>query len=625
MLYLAILQGPDKGRTFELPDTEPQMLGRSSESLPLTDNTVSRRHAELTPDGGVWYIRDLSSQNGSYVNGVRVPSGQRQLLKAGDQVRVGMTLFSFGRSEPKHLERVRVLRPDQVETNIERSLASNEDSVILALDADHRGATGSGPGGTAAGLTSGLTALGSSSPQQGVSASALSSLRAMYRLTTVLSAVGDREALLTAVMDLLFAELRPERGCILLSEEAIAAERSGEAIKLGDLETAAVRVVKAGRMFVPGPKDEPISVSRTILQHTLSRSEGVLASNAMSDERFRKGDSVQRLSIRSALCAPVRAGDRTIGAIYVDSSVSANTFNPDQLSFISAIGLQTGLALSHLSLLSQRLQTERLATMGQTVASLSHSIKNILQGLRGGADVVEMGLKKDDLKVARGGWPILKRNLDRIIGLTMNMLAYSRPRPPEMELAKMGSLLEDCAGLLAEQCRLRGVALIVDADPDMPPVAIDAGQIHQALMNLMANAVEAVEPRTGVVTVRASFVPDAPPAGREVAGESSVSKPSHRGTAVIEVIDNGPGVPAEIERRIFEPFFTTKGARGTGLGLAVTRRIVQQHGGTIELKTSASRGTTFIVRIPFDPEAQIDPSATAAGRSIGSSYRIEEM
>jgi two-component system, NtrC family, sensor kinase len=622
MLYLAILQGPDKGRTFELPDTEPQMLGRSSESLPLTDNTVSRRHAELTPDNGVWYLRDLSSQNGSYVNGVRVPSGQRQELKAGDQVRVGMTLFSFGRIEPRQLERVRVLRPDQVETNIERSLASNEDSVILALDADHRG--GGGPGGTAAGLTTGLAAMGANSSQQGVSASALSSLRAMYRLTTVLSAVGDREALLTAVMDLLFAELRPERGCILLSEPAISAERGGEPVKLGDLETAAVRVVKAGRMFVPGPHDEPISVSRTILQHTLSRSEGVLASNAMSDERFRKGDSVQRLSIRSALCAPVRAGDRTIGAIYVDSSVSANTFNPDQLSFISAIGLQTGLALSHLSLLSQRLQTERLATMGQTVASLSHSIKNILQGLRGGADVVEMGLKKDDLKVARGGWPILKRNLDRIIGLTMNMLAYSRPRPPEMELAKMGALLEDCAGLLAEQCRLRGVALIVDADADMPPVAIDAGQIHQALMNLMANAVEAVEPRTGVVTVRASFAPETPASTSRVATEPAINKVTNRGTVIIEVIDNGPGVPAEIERRIFEPFFTTKGARGTGLGLAVTRRIVQQHGGTIDLRTSAGKGTTFIVRIPFDPEAQIDPSATAAGRSIGAHYRVDE-
>src|SRR5688500_14035383 len=68
MLIRTVLQGPDKGRKFELPDHEPQLIGRSSEALPLTDNTVSRRHAELTPDDGVWWIRDLHSQNGTYVN-----------------------------------------------------------------------------------------------------------------------------------------------------------------------------------------------------------------------------------------------------------------------------------------------------------------------------------------------------------------------------------------------------------------------------------------------------------------------------------------------------------------------------------------------------------------------------
>src|SRR5690606_24642242 len=72
VLILTIIQGPDKGKTFELPDTEPQLLGRSSEALPITDSTVSRRHAELTPDDGRWWLRDLGSQNGTYLNGVRI-------------------------------------------------------------------------------------------------------------------------------------------------------------------------------------------------------------------------------------------------------------------------------------------------------------------------------------------------------------------------------------------------------------------------------------------------------------------------------------------------------------------------------------------------------------------------
>ena len=95
MLILTVIQGPDKGRRFELPDNEPQMIGRSSESLPLTDRSISRRHAELTPDDGSWFINDLHSANGSFVNGVRVNG--RRLLQQGDQIRIGTTLFLYGR------------------------------------------------------------------------------------------------------------------------------------------------------------------------------------------------------------------------------------------------------------------------------------------------------------------------------------------------------------------------------------------------------------------------------------------------------------------------------------------------------------------------------------------------
>lgn len=563
MLVLTVIQGPDKGRTFELPDNEPQMIGRSSESLPLSDGTVSRRHAELTPDNGDWYLRDLGSQNATLVNGLRIEPNARVKLKPGDQIRVGMTLFSFGRTVKRIDPQVRMLRDDQVETSIEQALSS-EDSVILALEGDTR--AGTALGGTIAG-------------------GANSHLRVLYRLTTLVSTLPERERLFEGVFDLIFSELKPERAVFLIDE--------------GDGPAPAV--VRFAAKSPPG-KQQPIDVSRTILQHVLDRGEGILASNAMSDERFRKGDSIQRLAIRSAMCVPVRSAGRTFGAIYADSSIGAGAFSADQLALMTAIGQQTGLALSHLELLSQKLQTERLAAIGQTVASLSHSIKNILQGLRGGADVVEMGLRKDDLKVSRGGWPILKRNLDRIIALTLNMLAFSRPRTLEIELTKVQPLLEDCASLLTDQCKLRGVALIVDVDPDTPPVPIDASQVHQALMNLVSNAVEAVEAKTGVVTVRAKFIPEVP------------GRPSGKGQFRVDIIDNGPGVPPELQRRIFEPFFTTKGLRGTGLGLAVTRRIIESHDGKVLLSSTPGKGATFSVVLPVDPAAAIDPSATADTR-----------
>ncbi|MFO0492487.1 MAG: ATP-binding protein [bacterium] len=579
VLVLNIIQGPDKGRVFELPDNEPQLLGRSSEALPITDNTVSRRHAELTPDAGEWYIRDLGSQNGTQVNGVRIE--ERVRLKAGDQVRVGVTLLTFGRTERKPASPVRLLAGDKMDTSIERSILSNEDSVILVLDKALEGSS-------AGGLSSGGGAAGGS---------AATSLRALYRLSALVSTLPEKEQLLDGVLELVFAELAPERGCIVLVEDGVPVPA---VVRFASPRGVGKRIGKGDGKRTP----ETIDISTTILQHALGRGEGVLSTNAMSDPRFRKGDSVQRLSIRSAMCVPVRSGQRTFGAIYIDSSVGSANFTAERLALMNAIGQQTALALVIGELMAQKLQTERLATMGETVAMLSHSIKNILQGLRGGADVVEMGLRKDDLKVSRGGWPILKRNLDRIIGLTMNMLAYSRPRTLELELVKLAPMLDDCASLLAEQCRVRGVVLLIDADPEMPPVPLDAGQMHQAMMNLLSNAVEAVDARVGVVTVRAGFVPQR---GQE-------GKVQARGEARVDVYDNGPGIPAEIQRRIFEPFFTTKGIRGTGLGLVVTKRIVEQHGGRVVLKSELGKGTTFSVILPVDPGSGIDPGATTDTR-----------
>ncbi len=546
------MQGPDKGKTFELPDHEPQLVGRSSEALPLTDNTVSRRHAELTPDDGRWFIRDLGSQNGTWVNGVRI--AERTQLKLGDQIRVGATLFGFGRGDSDAAaSRIRILRGREAGAAVERTLPSNEDSMILSEP----------------------------EPRQ----SAIEHLRLIYRVTTLTSRPASRQELIERVLDLVFSEFQPERGFILL----------------GGAEDGEHAAPAAVRFAVP-PKskdDEQIAVSRTILSHALRKGEGVLASNARTDPRFKAGDSVQQLNIRSAICSPIRFRDRTFGAVYIDSSIANYTFTEQQLALMNAIGQHTGLAMANAELLAQKMHAERLAAMGETVASLSHSIKNILQGLRGGADVVEMGIKRGDLKVASGGWGILKRNLDRIISLTMNMLAYSRPRTVDLELTSLPRLIDDCVSLLKDQATAKDVALIVDAEPDMPPVPIDPSQIHQALLNLLTNAVEAVEPAHGVVTVRAHY------------HASAGDKPPE---ATIVVIDNGPGIPPEKAARIFEPFFTTKGLRGTGLGLAVTKRIAEQHGGTVTLRPAnagqSGRGAAFTIHLPTTVEVVIDPSQT---------------
>lgn len=599
VLVLSVIQGPDKGKRFELPADEPQLIGRSSEALPMSDTTVSRRHAELTPADGLWYIRDLGSQNGTWVNGVRL--SERTRLRPGDQIRCGSTLFVFGATETRDQESVRLVGEKAIDATVERALRSPEmavidssDSVVLAEPAEPR-------------------------------AAAIDHLRVIYRLTTLLTrGVTDRDELLAGVLDVVFEEFRPERGFIV-TMDSVTSTGSASKPSLGNYHVAAVKYAVPPK----DPSDARIAVSRTIVQHVVNTSEGILSTNAMHDPRFAAGDSVQQMRIRSAICAPVRYRDRMFGAVYIDTTLANYAFTPGQLALLNAIGQHAGLALANQELGMQQLQAQRLAAIGETIAGLSHSIKNILQGLHGGADVVEMGLKRDDLKIAKGGWEILKRNLDRIMSLSLNMLAFSSQRQIEVELVKVGTLIDETIELVQGACNQRRIVVLVDIDKDMPPVPLDAGLMHQALLNLVTNAVEAVEATKGVINIRASYLMGAK-AGAAIPGCTAVAE--------LLISDNGQGIAPDKQAWIFEPFNSTKGLKGTGLGLAVTRRVVEDHGGRIEVwsqghwwtpglgpaaqkrEREQGGGTTFRLLLPAD--GAIDPSATAASRERSAAERF---
>lgn len=559
MLVLTVIEGPDKGKRFELPANEPQLLGRSSEALPLGDPSVSRRHAELTPDEGEWWVRDLDSQNGTMVNG-RTISG-RVRLRTGDTISIGQTTMAFGRSSiVDELDVIELLRPGEVATSVD---------AVVGRSAEPS-----------------PTAPGENGRDAGEEHWAEEHLRVVYQITALAAKSSTRGALLHGLLELVFEEFQPERGVVMLMDEA------------GRLTPAAVK----NRALVKGREDDRIQVSRTILQHAVRKGEAVLSTNAMADPRFASGDSVQSMRIRSAICVPVEHRGRVFGAIYIDTSAGDQTFRNEDLRLMHAVGQQAGIALSNLHLHQERLQTERLAAMGQTVASLSHSIKNILQGLSGGADLVEMGLKREDLAISRQGWGILRRNLDRIAGLTTNMLAFSRQRQVEVEFTPLRPLVEECAQLLEGVCEQRGVVLMVDAEDEMPPVPVDPSLVHQALMNLLTNALEAVPDGGGRITVRLHY------------DEPDSRGPGTPGEAQVMVIDNGPGIPKDRQASIFEPFQTSKGVRGTGLGLAVTKRVVEDHGGRIVLESHEGKGSTFRIVLPADPDRHVDPSATRGPR-----------
>jgi len=551
MLVLQILQGPDKGRRFDLPDTEPQQIGRSSEALPLTDPTISRRHAELTPDEGKWVLRDLESSNGTFVNGVRLSAPRT--LQPGDQIRTGGTLILFGEHlRPRPGQRsIRVAQRGEMDISVEHTVASNDESLIMASPAE--------PGDAAT-----------------------FQLDVIYDLISLIGTITDQAELLEKVMDVIFDHFKADRGFILLEER--------------DEHGAEPQVVRH-RQNVPAPnmQRDAITVSRTIVNYVVRRGVGILSANAMNDSRFAAGDSVQAYGIRSAMCVPIRYKGKTYGVIYLDSQVANYTYTEDQLTLLTAIGVQTGLALANNRLLAERLRDERLAAVGQTVASLSHSIKNILQGMRGGADVVELGMRKGNMKVLQNGWEIVQRNQERIYQLAMNMLTFSKQRKPEIQMTALGELLNEIAELMQKPFDDKQCMLLVDVAADLPPVPLDPNGVHQAVLNLVGNALDAVEPETGVVSMRCEYDADAC-------------------VARIRVADNGVGMSSEQTRRLFVPFQSSKGLKGTGLGLVVTKKIVDEHGGHLDVQSTPGEGTTFIIEIPTDA-AGLPHSADTHGPS----------
>ncbi len=231
------------------------------------------------------------------------------------------------------------------------------------------------------------------------------------------------------------------------------------------------------------------------------------------------------------------------------------------------------------------LNSERLAAVGQTVAGLAHGIKNILHGLKGGSYLVDIGIQKDESEKLKKGWDMIKRNIGRTSNLVMDLLSYSKTREPEFEACLPNQIAEDVCTLVADKARENKVKLIRDFDASIGEVLLDPNSVHEILLNLMTNAVDAC-----------LFDED-------TSKNFQVGlKTGHEKDNVIqfEISDNGLGMDEAVVKKLFTSFFSTKGHRGTGLGLMVTRKLIEEHNGSIDVSSQPGKGTTFSVRIPYN-------------------------
>ena len=542
MASLFVIQGRDQGRRFELVDSVLRFGREAGNDVQLRDSEVSRRHAEFRREGDNIVVVDLGSSNGTYVND---QPAQRHELRSGDRIQLGRTLMIFTDDEPvEDLTGIIDISEPSDRSHIVRSLGHEEGSRILLGD------EGSSPW----------------------LATARSNLEIMYHTALAVSHTLDIDQLLGRILELIFEWVEADRGCVMLVD-----------YESGDL------MPKARRKRIGSADEETIRISRTILDYVLEHKEGVITSDALEDDRWDAGGSIVQLGVREAICVPMQGRYGMVGVIYIDTYTAPSSVVPGQpsrrfteehLKLMIAIGHQAALAVEDTSYYSAMVQAERLAAVGQTIAVLSHHIKNILQGIRGGSYLIEEGLKCDEHDIVRKGWAIVEKNQEKISHLVLDMLTFSKERKPEMAPADLNQVTADVIELMQTRASDGKIELLWHPSTEMPKLSFDAEAMHRAILNVVSNAIDACH--------------DVEQGRVEVSTELDVDA----GILRVVVEDTGEGIEPEDLSRIFTVFESRKGNRGTGLGLPVSQKILNEHGGDILVSSTLGEGSRFVLELP---------------------------
>jgi two-component system NtrC family sensor kinase len=567
MPSLFVIQGHDQGKRFELRDPCVRIGREKGNTVQLHDTEVSRFHAELHWQDGRYDLVDLGSSNGTYVNSLLAA---HHALSSGDRVQLGRTLMIFTAGEElashERADGVDIVAQNQLTSGsrIVSTIGHQAGSRIFGLETD------------------------SESPWL---ARARSNLDVMYHTALAASHTLDIDQLLQRIMELIFEWVEADRGCVMLldrdRDELVPTVRR-------DRKTTLV---------------EKMEISRTILDYVMQHNEGVMTSDASGDDRWDTAASIVRMGVREAICVPMQGRYGVVGVIYIDTYIApgrfvqhpANRFSEEHLKLMVAIGHQAALAVEDTSYYSAMVQAERLAAIGQTIATLSHHIKNILQGIRGGSYLIEEGLKSNEFEIVSKGWAIVDKNQDKISNLVMDMLSFSKEREPEMVPADINGVVAEVIELMQSRTADAGVILDWVPDPHMPTLTFDPDAMHRAVLNVVTNAVDACEKAEhGRVTVRTQHAAD------------------DRMLRIV-VEDNGEGIAPDDLPKIFSVFESRKGNRGTGLGLPVSQKIMHEHEGDIAVESTPGQGSRFCLYMPAvlaEPADKEQPTDDARTTSV---------
>ncbi|HHT9117542.1 MAG TPA: GAF domain-containing protein [Candidatus Hypogeohydataceae bacterium YC38] len=352
-----------------------------------------------------------------------------------------------------------------------------------------------------------------------------------------------------------------------------------------------------------GPLDTPLNIKTRLLAYPLYKDDEIVVKcareknpiavrDSSSDPRVTK-EFRETIGAKAFICVPLLVRGKAIGVILADNIYSGEPITDNHITLLSMFAGQAALAIENaqtcktleskvceLTETQERLlRSERFVAMGEMAAYIAHEIRNPLVTIGGFARSIENS-NTPDVNISTSA-QIIVEEVKRLEKILDNIKDFSKPAEPKKARMQINLLMEDTLSLIEGYLRERNIKLVKELQPNLPVAFIDPAQIKQVILNLIKNAIESM-PKGGTLTIRTTL-------------EDTYFK--------VDFSDTGEGIPPEVMHKIFTPFFTTK-TSGTGVGLAVSQKIVDDHEGKLRVTSAVGRGSTFSVLLPVPELAQ---------------------
>ena len=311
-------------------------------------------------------------------------------------------------------------------------------------------------------------------------------------------------------------------------------------------------------------------------------------------------DTMGKLGAEISL--PIISKEKLIGILNLGHKEDKSLYSDEDLELLSTLGNQAAIAIENARLYENLKQSQvtlrradRLSSLGLLTAGLAHEIRNPLVAIRTFTQLLPE--RYNDAEFRDGFQGLALKEVDRICGLINDLLSFARPSKPNVAPENINDVVDNIARILEAQAKEKGVVIVRDFATEVPKAWIDREQMKQVFMNLILNAIQAMDGE-GSITI----------SSREV---------TRRGTAPVgqfvqvEVRDTGVGIPDDNLEHIFDPFFTSGKEEGSGLGLAVSHQIVEEHGGFLTVESKVGQGTGFFVHLPVSAPVRAGASGMA--------------